>query len=95
MVIAPHGLLSEEVMADSMYSCHPFGQTDPNLPLYVPPHLDAPVDLLEDAQARALRDVLQQCHGNRKESARQLGIGRATLWRKMKKYGLLEANSPS
>lgn len=33
--------------------------------------------------------TLQKVHGNRSEAARQLRIGRATLWRKMRQYHLM------
>lgn len=89
MVIATNGVLSEEVMADSMRSCHPYGQPCPSCaPADIAPTGDPAVSL-DAMEERALRDVLRQCGGNRKESARRLGIGRATLWRKMKKFGLI------
>ena len=36
-----------------------------------------------------IRAVLEQCQGNRIEAAHALGLSRTTLWRKMKKYGLM------
>lgn len=33
--------------------------------------------------AEQIREALDACHGNRQEAARYLGIGRATLWRRM------------
>jgi transcriptional regulator with PAS, ATPase and Fis domain len=36
-----------------------------------------------------LEDTLRENFGNRKETARKLNISTATLWRKMKKYGLI------
>ena len=36
-----------------------------------------------------LRHALERCHGNRSLTATQLGIGRTTLYRKLKEYGLL------
>ena len=43
---------------------------------------------LQSAEARAISETLQQCKGNRSEAARQLGLHRTTLWRKMRRYGL-------
>ncbi len=90
MVIAPHGVLSEDIMADSLRSCHPYEQTCPNDVAPVVRQQDSSAASLYALEARALRDMLRQCGGNRKETARRLGIGRATLWRKMKKFGLFE-----
>ena len=36
-----------------------------------------------------IKDTLQKFDGNRSETARVLGIDKTTLWRKMKKFGLL------
>jgi PAS domain S-box-containing protein len=43
-----------------------------------------------DQDARLIREALERHRWNRTEAAKSLGIGRNTLWRKMKKYGLLE-----
>ncbi len=40
------------------------------------------------AQAQALRRALQQCQGNVSEAARRLGIGRATMYRRMQRLGI-------
>lgn len=45
---------------------------------------------LERAEAEVLERVLNKHKGNRTQAARELGISRATLWRKMKKYKLIE-----
>ncbi|HIE28502.1 TPA: PAS domain-containing protein [Candidatus Poribacteria bacterium] len=44
---------------------------------------------LEDAEAETIRKILKKHDGNRLKTARELGIDRTTLWRKMKKYGLI------
>lgn len=44
---------------------------------------------LEELERRAMRATLEQTGGNRSESARILGITRATLLKKMKLYGLV------
>lgn len=48
-----------------------------------------------NTDARAIREALMANNGKRAETARQLGISTATLWRKMKLYGLLpQTESP-
>lgn len=36
--------------------------------------------------------VLKECNGNQSETSRRLGIDRTTVWRRMKKLGLIENN---
>jgi PAS domain S-box-containing protein len=43
----------------------------------------------EQEEARKIRAVLDQYRNKRSEAIRALGMSRTTLWRKMKKYGLL------
>ena len=43
---------------------------------------------LESAEATAIRHALDHHGGNRTRAARELGISRNTLWRKMKKHGI-------
>jgi transcriptional regulator with PAS, ATPase and Fis domain len=43
---------------------------------------------LEDAEAATLRACLERHRGNRTRAARDLGISRNTLWRKLKRYGI-------
>ena len=43
---------------------------------------------LEDVERTVIAETLKKCRGNRSQAARRLGIGRSSLWRKMKKYGL-------
>lgn len=43
----------------------------------------------ECEEAKKIRAVLEQYTGNRDEAARALGTSRTTLWRKMKKHGLI------
>ncbi len=49
--------------------------------------------LLEEMERKvlggAIADALQKTHGNRAQAARLLGIGRATLYRRLERYGLL------
>jgi transcriptional regulator of acetoin/glycerol metabolism len=43
---------------------------------------------LEGAEAVAIRETLERHRGNRTRAARELGVSRNTLWRKMRKYGI-------
>jgi len=43
---------------------------------------------LAEMEKRHIRDVLRSTRGRKGEAARILGIDRATLWRKMKRYGI-------
>lgn len=51
---------------------------------------DQDVRTLEEVERDHIRRLLEHYPGNYDEIANQLGIGRTTLWRKMKKYGLSE-----
>lgn len=44
----------------------------------------------EKEEYERLMEALRVCGGRRTEAAAVLGIGRTSLWRKMKKYGILE-----
>jgi PAS domain S-box-containing protein len=43
---------------------------------------------LEGAEALAIREALERHEGNRTRAARELGVSRNTLWRKIKRYGI-------
>jgi DNA-binding NtrC family response regulator len=43
---------------------------------------------LEEAEQRAIAQALRDCRGNMSQAAIRLKIGRATLYRKVKKYGI-------
>jgi PAS domain S-box-containing protein len=45
---------------------------------------------LESAEARTISEALARNRGNRTRTARELGLSRNTLWRKMKRLGLLD-----
>ena len=42
---------------------------------------------LEDVEAIYIRRTMEQVEGNVSKAARRLGIGRSTLWRKLKRLG--------
>ncbi|QGM46643.1 sigma-54-dependent transcriptional regulator [Methylocystis heyeri] len=64
---------------------------DPNvLPLLGP---SGELRKLEDLEGETIRFALQHYRGQMSEIARRLGIGRSTLYRKMKEYGLGEEGS--
>jgi DNA-binding NtrC family response regulator len=48
---------------------------------------------LAELEKRHIRDVLRSTRGRKGEAARILGIDRATLWRKMKRYGMEGADN--
>lgn len=58
------------------------------LRIQVMPGADAGQRTLVEQEVSLIQDALQQAGGNRGKAARQLGIDRVSLWRKIKKYGL-------
>jgi transcriptional regulator of acetoin/glycerol metabolism len=50
---------------------------------------------LEDAERAAIAAALEESGGNIAETARRLGIAKATLYRKMSAYGLTQPNRGS
>jgi len=48
---------------------------------------------LAEVERRHILATLEQLGGNRKETAKALGIGENTLWRKLKSYGLVRVRS--
>ena len=51
-------------------------------------HTAAPVSLLDSSEARVIQQVIEKHQGCRLTAARELGMSRSTLWRKIKKYHL-------
>lgn len=49
-------------------------------------NLDGKVQKMEDLEAKAIESAINQYKGNLTEAAKALGIGRATLYRKVKQY---------
>ncbi len=50
---------------------------------------DSPVISLPESERKTISDALTATHGERSQAARLLGIGRTTLYRKMKAYRLV------
>ncbi len=48
-----------------------------------------------EAERAAILDALQRCAGHRGRAAAALGISRTSLWRKMNKYRIGDANAPA
>lgn len=48
----------------------------------------ANVQKMDDLEAKAIQNAIEQYKGNLTEAAKALGIGRATLYRKVKQYHL-------
>ncbi len=59
-------------------------------PAPAPPPAAAPPrgPTMADAERKALEEALAACNGNVTAAAKRLGIGRATLYRKLSRYGL-------
>ncbi len=51
------------------------------------------VSKINDLEAKAIRDAIHAYNGNLTEAARALGIGRATLYRKVKLYNINPASA--
>jgi two-component system response regulator HydG len=47
---------------------------------------DRTMSALKESEKATLHRVLEQCGWNKKEAAKRLGIGRTTLYAKMRKY---------
>jgi PAS domain S-box-containing protein len=63
-----------------------------HLPDYITSHTEAQfrVDKIGDDEKSVIISMLRQHKYNRTATARALGISRVSLWKKMKKYGLIE-----
>ncbi len=68
-----------------MGSVTPSYNTNNVLP-FPTPTLDSKVQKMDDIEAKAIENAISQYKGNLTEAAKALGIGRATLYRKVKQY---------
>ena len=57
-----------------------------NVVAFPTPSTEGRVQKMEDLEARAIESAINQFKGNLTEAAKALGIGRATLYRKVKQY---------
>lgn len=54
----------------------------------IPPVMEGKRNPLEEAELRYLQEELHKAGGNPAKAASQMGISRATIYRRIKKYGL-------
>lgn len=52
------------------------------------PGMDPKVPTMDELESKAIQNAIQQFRGNLTEAAKALGIGRATLYRKVKQYSI-------
>ncbi len=62
------------------------GETINNVVSFPGTNPDGKVQKMEDLEAKAIESAINQYKGNLTEAAKALGIGRATLYRKVKQY---------
>jgi transcriptional regulator of acetoin/glycerol metabolism len=43
---------------------------------------------MEEYEIMAIRNAIKKCRGNLSKAAEELGFGRSTLYRKMRKYNM-------
>ncbi len=68
---------------------NPLTSTEPsgsNVVAFPMQHPEGKVQKMEDLEAKAIESAINQYKGNLTEAAKALGIGRATLYRKVKQY---------
>jgi transcriptional regulator with PAS, ATPase and Fis domain len=49
---------------------------------------DGRLPTMENMEVKYIKHVLEETHGNKTLAAEILGIGRVSLWRKIKRYGI-------
>jgi DNA-binding NtrC family response regulator len=52
---------------------------------------DGPIVSIAELEKQAILGTIQQLHGDKLKAAKLLGIGKTTLYRKLKEYGISEA----
>ena len=55
----------------------------------------APIVSIADMEKQAILETIRQLNGDKLMAARLLGIGKTTLYRKLKEYGISEAIDPT
>ena len=68
------------IMVDRALAWHRGGPSVPSAPEEVS------VTTIDDAEKRLILETLRHCRNNKSKAARMLGIGRNTLWRKLKQF---------
>ena len=83
----------ENILEHALIICRESVLQPDHLPDYVrqgpPPPAPAPEAGASDTERRRILAALEKTGGNRRKAARELGIERTTLWRRMKKCGML------
>jgi two-component system response regulator HydG len=85
-------VLSTGAYLDAAILLPDFSSTD-SLPVLAPQEAEAIVPLEEVEKATIIR-TLNALDGNKSETARQLGITRKTLHKKLKSYGMMPDSTP-
>ncbi|HXF09990.1 MAG TPA: helix-turn-helix domain-containing protein, partial [Desulfuromonadaceae bacterium] len=62
--------------------------TKPGAPMTQEAEIDTSFTLLEGVERNAIIQMLKETNGNKLETAKRLGIGRQTLYNKIKAYGI-------
>ncbi len=73
-------------LSAGMGSLTPSYNTSSNVLPFPTPSMDSKVQKMDDIEAKAIENAISQYKGNLTEAAKALGIGRATLYRKVKQY---------
>jgi len=81
LIICTDDVIARTHLPDYIHSRNPSAHTR------IPVAAQSDPDTMNDDRQRILNS-LQQCQGNRNKTARDLGMNRTTLWRKMKRYGI-------
>ena len=81
VLTAPKRNVDEIIIQNMMEELYPAANEVP---------LERHTEIVEAPEAAKIRRVLLENNGSRQKTAEELGISTATLWRKMKKYGIAE-----
>ena len=71
----------------------PFPGASSNTPNNGGSNYDSRVSTMNELEAKAIENAIAQFRGNLTEAAKALGIGRATLYRKVKQYQIDPSNA--